>query len=271
MNHLGFLPDTLENMRNLISHSHGLILVSGPTGSGKTTTLYSALTNLNKPETKIITIEDPIEYDVHGIQQIQVKPDIGLTFAAGLRSVLRHDPDIILVGEIRDSETAKIAIQSALTGHFVFSTLHTNDSAGSIVRLIDMGVENFLIASSIIGVLSQRLVRVICPECKYEYVPETKVIDKIRQKSEAGKIINNFYKGKGCSFCKNTGYRGRTGIFELMLVNDNIRKAVMRNSSSDEIKKIAVNNGMQTLFDYGLEKVSLGVTTISEVLRVCTI
>jgi type II secretory ATPase GspE/PulE/Tfp pilus assembly ATPase PilB-like protein len=258
-------------MQDLIKHSHGLILVSGPTGSGKTTTLYSALSELNTPEKKIITIEDPIEYDLYGIQQIQIKPKINFSFAKGLRSVLRHDPDIILIGEIRDSETAKIAIQSALTGHFVFSTLHTNDSAGSIVRLIDMGIEDFLIASSIIGVLSQRLVRKICPECKIKYEPEQLFVENIKQKSETNKYIKNFYKGKGCKFCNYTGFRGRTGLFELMLITPEIRNSIMKNSSSDEIKKIAVSQKMMTLFDYGLEKVNLGITPISEVLRVCTI
>ncbi len=227
------------------------------------------MTHLNASEKKIITIEDPIEYEIPNIQQIQVKPKIGLTFAAGLRSILRHDPDIILVGEIRDSETAKIAIQSALTGHFVFSTVHTNDSAGAVIRLIDMGIENYLIASSVIGVAAQRLVRLICPKCKTEFSPDNKTLLTINRLSVSKKNINKFYRGAGCSFCKNTGYRGRSGIFELMPVNDEIRKLICKTSSASEIRDAAVKNGMTTLFDYGLQKVECGETSISEVLRVC--
>ncbi len=266
---LGLFEDTLADMYSLISHSHGLILVSGPTGSGKTTTLYSGLTHINNSEKKIITIEDPIEYEIPDIQQIQVKPKIGLTFAAGLRSILRHDPDIILVGEIRDSETAKIAIQSALTGHFVFSTVHTNDSAGAVIRLIDMGIENFLIASSLIGVAAQRLVRVICSNCKTRFTPDNKTLETIRSKSAANLNIKDFYYGTGCVYCKKTGYRGRTGIFELMPVNDEIRRLICKTTSAAEIRDAAIKFGMTTLFDYGLKKVENGITTISEVLRVC--
>ncbi len=271
MDKLGFNNETLEGMYKIISRSHGLILVSGPTGSGKTTTLYSALTYMNSSEKKIITIEDPIEYEIAGIQQLQVKPHIGFTFASGLRSILRHDPDIILVGEIRDSETAKIAIQSALTGHFVFSTVHTNDSPGSVIRLMDMGIENFLISSSVSSALSQRLVRLICLRCKEKYSPSTKSLEFIYEKSLIKKNISSFYRGAGCEYCKNTGYRGRSAIFEHMIINDEIRRLISKSASSDYIREAAVKNGMIPLFDYGLIRVENGDTTISEVLRVCAL
>jgi type II secretory ATPase GspE/PulE/Tfp pilus assembly ATPase PilB-like protein len=241
-----------------------MLLVTGPTGSGKTTTLYASLNKINSEDKKIITVEDPIEYQIDGINQIQIKPQIGLTFATGLRHIVRQDPDIIMVGEIRDIETAEISIHSALTGHLVFSTLHTNDAPGAITRLLDMGIEGFLVSSSLIGILAQRLVRVICPACKELYKPQQDVIDKMEF------LPDNFatYYGAGCEECRNTGYRGRTGIFELMAIDGEIRRLVIERASSDIIRKKAVSKGMQVLRECGWEKVKQGVTTIEEVLRV---
>ncbi len=258
---IGFSEKDKQKFLNLISVSHGIILVTGPTGSGKTTTLYSALKILNRPEVKIITIEDPVEYVIPGIVQIQVNPQAGLTFASGLRSIVRQDPDIIMVGEIRDKETADIAIHAALTGHLVLSTLHTNDAASAATRLIDMGVENFLVASSLIGIVAQRLVRTICPKCK----------DKIEIPTEVSKkfgLNGIVYKGKGCSFCKGSGYFGRTAIYEILIVDEEIRKAILSSADSETIKKIAKNQGMKTLIENGIEKVKEGITTLEEVMRV---
>ena len=260
---MGMSEERLKIYESLIRKSNGIILVTGPTGSGKTTTLYASLSRLNSTEKNIITIEDPIEYELKGVGQIQVNPKTELTFARGLRSILRHDPDIIMVGEIRDVETAEIAIQASLTGHLVFSTLHTNDAAGAITRLIDMGVEPFLIASSLIAVLAQRLVRKVCPECKEEYRSDSPLEQQLG--IEPGSVL---YRGRGCTSCMHSGYRGRTGIFELLVVSNEIRRLITSRADSVRIKEAAIGEGMQTLLQDGIEKAKKGVTTISEVLRV---
>jgi general secretion pathway protein E len=264
---LGMSEERLKIFNELITSAHGIILVTGPTGSGKTTTLYAALSSLNNPDINIITIEDPIEYQIEGIGQIQVNPKIDITFANGLRSIVRQDPDVILVGEIRDLETAEIAIQAALTGHLVFSTLHTNDSASAVTRLIDMGIEPFLVTSSVIGILAQRLVRNVCNVCKEEYIPDEESLENIGITPEmsSGKKI---YKGKGCQDCLNTGYKGRTGIFELMILDDAIKSLILKTSDSNAIKKKAVNQGMVTLRQDGALKVLSGITTVEEILRI---
>jgi general secretion pathway protein E len=264
---LGMSEQRLKIFNELITSAHGIILVTGPTGSGKTTTLYAALSSINNPDINIITIEDPVEYQIEGIGQIQVNPKINITFANGLRSIVRQDPDVILVGEIRDLETAEIAIQAALTGHLVFSTLHTNDSASAVTRLIDMGIEPFLVTSSVIGILAQRLVRNVCNACKEEYIPDEESLEKIGITPEmpSGKKI---YKGKGCHDCLNTGYKGRTGIFELMILDDAIKSLILKTSDSNAIKKEAVNQGMVTLRQDGALKVLNGITTVEEILRV---
>jgi general secretion pathway protein E len=264
LDHLGFPEETLEKYKNLITTPYGMILVTGPTGSGKTTTLYASLNDINSDEKKIITVEDPIEYQIDGINQIQIKPQIGLTFANGLRHIVRQDPDVIMVGEIRDIETAEIAIHSALTGHLVFSTLHTNDAPGAVTRLLDMGIEGFLVSSSLIGVLAQRLVRVICPVCKETHTPQQELVDKMEFLPENVTA----YRGTGCDNCRGTGYRGRTGIFEMMTVDGEIRRMVLDKVSADVIRQKAVAKGMQVLRDNGWQKVREGVTTIEEVLRV---
>jgi general secretion pathway protein E len=264
---LGFPADTLETFREMLGTPYGLILVSGPTGSGKTTTLYSALQRINLPERKIITIEDPVEYQLSGINQIQVKPQIGLTFANGLRSIVRQDPDIILVGEIRDAETAEISIQSALTGHLVFSTLHTNDAAGSITRLLEMGVEDYLLASSLVGVMAQRLVRVLCPHCREKAEIGAEFYHEMGVDEEGSRKIE-CYKPVGCEDCRGTGFRGRTGIYELLRVTEGVRELILNRESSSRIKKAAIGEGMRTLREDGWSKVKQGLTTISEVLRV---
>jgi general secretion pathway protein E len=262
---LGFSPLMLEQFGDLIHRPHGIILVTGPTGSGKTTTLYAALTRINQPDKKIITIEDPVEYQIDGINQIHVNPQIGLTFAAGLRSIVRQDPDVIMVGEMRDLETAEIGIRAALTGHLVFSTLHTNDAPSAIARLVDMGAEDYLIASSVLGVLAQRLVRVICPHCKVEAEVERRYLEELGfLKDWDGRV----YEGRGCKECSQTGYRGRLGIYELMLMNDDIRRLTITNADSSQLRKAAVQNGMVTLRRDGFEKVRLGLTTVAEVIRV---
>jgi general secretion pathway protein E len=264
---LGMSEKGLKVFNQLIKSAHGIILVTGPTGSGKTTTLYAALSIINNPDINIITIEDPIEYQIEGIGQIQVNPKIDLTFANGLRSIVRQDPDVILVGEIRDLQTAEIAIQAALTGHLVFSTLHTNDSASAITRLIDMGIEPFLVTSSVIGILAQRLVRNICNECKNVYTPDEESLQNIGITPEMyeGKKI---YRGKGCQGCLNTGYRGRTGIFELMILNDSIKNLILKTSDSSSIKHKAVEHEMISLRQDGALKVLNGITTTEEVLRI---
>ncbi len=264
---VGMPPDLLGQVNGMIQKSHGIFLVTGPTGSGKTTTLYAALTRLNSREKNIITVEDPIEYQLAGVGQIQVNPKINLTFAAGLRSILRQDPDIIMVGEIRDGETAEIAVQSALTGHMVFSTLHTNDAAGALTRLVEMGIEPFLAASSIVGILAQRLVRQICPHCREEVHPTAEMLAE----TGLGKSLPEgalFYRGRGCEKCMDIGYRGRTGIYELLPMDEQVRDLLLQNRDSASIRGAAVKKGMKTLRDYGLELALRGVTTIEEVLRV---
>ncbi|MDI6758202.1 MAG: GspE/PulE family protein [Candidatus Omnitrophota bacterium] len=260
---LGFSKTDLKNFEKLIRRPNGIILVTGPTGSGKTTTLYAALSCINSMEKNIITIEDPVEYEIPLIRQTQVNPLAGITFATGLRSILRQDPDIVMVGEIRDKETAEIAISASLTGHLVFSTLHTNDAASSLTRLLDMGIEPFLIATSVIGVLSQRLVRLICPKCKERYAPSVDMLADLKMSREI-----EFYRGRGCTNCKNTGYLGRSGIFEFLVINEEIKSMIIAKASGYEIQKKAVELGMRTLYEDALEKIRTGAATIDEVLRV---
>jgi general secretion pathway protein E len=266
LDQIGFAGDTLTRFNDLIERPHGIILVTGPTGSGKTTTLYAALSKINSPDKNIITIEDPIEYQLKGIGQIQVNPKIQLTFAAGLRSVLRQDPDVILVGEIRDGETAEIAIQAALTGHLVFSTLHTNDAAGAVTRLIDMKIEPFLISSSVMAILAQRLVRVLCKECREPYPITPAEISELEIKRGVDNAI--VYRAKGCEACFNTGYLGRTAIYELLNVDDEVRQMIMKNSDASMIKALAIEKGMTTLRQDGADKILKGITTVEEVVRV---
>ncbi len=266
---LGFSHDILPNFLSLIKKPNGIILVTGPTGSGKSTTLYTTLNLLNSTEKKIMTIEDPVEYRLKGISQVQAKPKIGLTFAAGLRSFLRQDPDIMLVGEIRDKETAEIAVQAALTGHIVLSTLHTNDAPSSVIRLIDMGIESFLISSSVIGVIAQRLVRKICPKCKKE-IKITPDMKKILDEFEINSNEITLYKGEGCPYCKDTGYKGRIAIFELMLISENIRDLISKNVTTGKLREAAISEGMCQLRSDGIKKVCEGITTIDEVLRVAS-
>ena len=267
LNKLGFLPETLELFQSVISRTYGIILVTGPTGSGKSTTLYSVLSQLNSGEKNILTIEDPVEYELPGVTQTQVNPRAGVTFASGLRTMMRQDPDIIMVGEIRDQETAMIAIEAALTGHLVLATLHTNDAPGSITRLLDMSIENFLIASAVAGVLAQRLLRLICPKCKESYAPPRDAVKRLGMNIEEGTEVT-FFRGRGCDFCKGTGYKGRIGIYELMPITDKIRDLVLANSSSYAIKEAAVEAGMKTLRDDAMQKILLGLTTVEESLRV---
>ncbi|HEX8948241.1 MAG TPA: type II secretion system ATPase GspE [Dissulfurispiraceae bacterium] len=262
---LGFPPAMLSAFEQLILKPNGMIFVTGPTGSGKTTTLYGALDKINSPDKKIITVEDPIEYQLKGVNQIQVKPKIGLNFASTLRHIVRQDPDVIMIGEIRDLETAEIAIQSALTGHLVFSTLHTNDAPSAITRLIDMGVENFLLSSTMRGILAQRLVRVICPECKEE--------DTSAEGREGLRQIglgNGYplYRGAGCEKCAGTGYHGRVGIYELFPLDEDIRRLILKNADAGELREVARRNGMRTLLEDGVRKIKAGLTTLNELLRV---
>ncbi|WP_084288241.1 type II secretion system ATPase GspE [Desulfovermiculus halophilus] len=263
---IGMSREHLDIFEKLIRISHGIILVTGPTGSGKTTTLYSALTQINTPDKNILTIEDPIEYQLDGIGQMQVNSRIGLTFANGLRSMVRQDPDVILVGEIRDLETAEIAIQAALTGHLVFSTLHTNDSSGAITRLIDMGIEPFLVSSSVHAILAQRLVRRLCPNCKQSYAPAELELKELGPGAKG--LEGRFFKPVGCEACLQTGYKGRTGIFEFLRVSEAIQSLVLHTSESNQIRQLAVKEGMRTLRQDGVRKVLAGETSIDEVLRV---
>lgn len=267
LNKLGFLPHTHEMFESIISRSYGIILVTGPTGSGKSTTLYSVLSKLNSGEKNILTIEDPVEYELAGITQTQVNVRAGMTFASGLRTMLRQDPNIIMVGEIRDKETATIAIEAALTGHLVLSTLHTNDAPGAVTRLQEMDVESFLIASSVVGVLAQRLLRMICPKCKETYTPPRDAIRRLGMNVDEGSEVT-FSRGKGCEHCKGSGYKGRIGIYELMPITDKIRDLILARSSSYSIKEAAVEAGMKTLRDDAMEKILLGLTTLEESLRV---
>jgi len=289
---LGFSASTYALMEDLIKRPHGIILVTGPTGCGKTTTLYSALSKINSPEINILTVEEPVEYDLKGINQMQVNPKIDLTFAAGLRAFLRQDPDVIMVGEIRDRETAEIAIHASLTGHLVMSTIHTNDAAGALTRLVEMGIEPFLVASSMLAILAQRLVRVLCRECRRPYIPSESELSQIGLDMEKIKrfwdkkanarytmgVVDPYpewwgkdivlYKPQGCEKCSFLGYRGRSGIYELLLITDEVRSLVLRKADANTIKRAAIQEGMQTLRDDGAKKVLLGITTIEEVMRV---
>lgn len=265
---LGFYPDDLAIVERLIRQEHGIILVTGPTGSGKTTSLYSMLSRINSPDKNILTIEDPIEYQLKGIGQIPVNVKVGLTFASGLRSIVRQDPDVILVGEIRDLETAEIAIQAALTGHLVFSTLHTNDASSAVTRLIDMGIEPFLVTSSVNAIVAQRLTRKICPHCRQQYFPESESLLEVGLSQEMLGRDGFLWRGAGCKECINTGYKGRTGIYEILLMSDSIKTTILKTSDSTIIKKQAIAEGLHTLREDGARKVEDGVTTIEEVLRV---
>jgi len=264
---VGFAEDMLAEFNDLIQHPHGIILVTGPTGSGKTTTLYCALGKINAPDKKIITVEDPVEYQLKGVNQIQVKPAIGLTFANALRSIVRQDPDVILIGEIRDAETADIAIHSALTGHLVLSSLHTNDAPSAITRLLNMGMEDYLLSSTIIGVLAQRLVRVACPHCQVPYTPEPAILKEMKLEGVNLKDLK-ISEVKGCEQCSKAGYLGRAGIFEFLKITDEIQNLIVEKKDSNIIKEAARKNGMRTLREDGWLKVMQGVTTVAEVLRV---
>ena len=267
LDEIGMASVLQRQFETMIGKSHGIFLVTGPTGSGKTTTLYAALTRLNSREKNIITVEDPIEYQLAGVGQIQVNPRIDLTFANGLRSILRQDPDVIMVGEIRDRETAEIAVQSALTGHMVFSTLHTNDAAGALTRLVEMGVEPFLAASSIVGILAQRLVRRICPHCREPVEPPPELLAEIAADAPLPEGAR-FFHGRGCDKCMEIGYRGRIGIYELMPITERVRDLLLQNKDAATIKLAAISQGMQPLRTAGLEKALAGATSLEEVLRV---
>ncbi len=267
---LGFAGRHLEQFIEVLSLPHGIILITGPTGSGKSTTMYAALKQLNTPQRKIITVEDPVEYQMEGVNQIQAKPQIGLTFASALRSIVRQDPDVIMIGEMRDLETARIAVQSALTGHLVLSTLHTNDAAGGVTRLLDMGLEEYLLTSTVNGILAQRLVRKLCPVCKEAKIAEPELVKELRLDRFSSQLEIKLYKPVGCVACSGTGYRGRLAIIEFLPMTDSIRKLIMAHEEAGAIQKLAVAEGMQTLYENGLVKVVEGVTTLEEVMRVTT-
>ena len=267
---LGFAGRHLEQFIEVLSLPHGIILITGPTGSGKSTTMYAALKQLNTPQRKIITVEDPVEYQMEGINQIQAKPQIGLTFASALRSIVRQDPDVIMIGEMRDLETARIAVQSALTGHLVLSTLHTNDAAGGVTRLLDMGLEEYLLTSTVNGILAQRLVRKLCPVCKEAKLAEPELVKELRLDRFTNQSHIKLYKSVGCVACSGTGYRGRLAIIEFLPMTDPIRKLIMAHEEAGTIQKLAIAEGMQTLYENGLVKVVEGITTLEEVMRVTT-
>ncbi len=267
---LGMSNERMAIFKNLITKPYGIFLITGPTGSGKTTTLYAALHQINSPTRNIVTIEDPVEYQLPLIRQIPVNPKVNLTFATGLRSILRQDPDVIMVGEIRDKETAEIAIQAALTGHMVFSTLHTNNAASAVSRLLDMGIEPFLVSSTVVGIMAQRLIRTICKDCRESYPASDIELNFLKtgtqnERADSGIKLS---RGKGCLTCKKTGYRGRNGLFEILVPNDDIRRLVMKRSSSEEIEKSAIQNGMLTLKQDGFDKIKSGITTLEEIFRV---
>lgn len=264
---IGLQEDEQAVIQDLIQRPHGIVFLTGPTGSGKTTTLYSCLSKINTEDKKVITIEDPIEYQLKGITQVQINPSVGLSFAQGLRSMLRHDPDIMMVGEVRDKETAEIAVQVALTGHLIFSTLHTNDAASGVARLIDMGVEPYLITSTVECFIAQRLVRVICPHCRVEVDFTPEVAQEFHEVPES-KELQKVFESRGCEKCRMTGYTGRVGIFEFLMMNDAIRQLIMERATAGEIKHLAVKNGMRTLMRSGWEKILAGMTTPQEILRV---
>ncbi|MGA2070835.1 MAG: type II secretion system ATPase GspE [Sedimentisphaerales bacterium] len=266
LDQLGLWEDDLKRFDTLLNRTHGIIFVTGPTGSGKSTTLYACLNRINSAEKNVMTVEDPIEYQLEGISQMQVATKKGVTFVNALRHILRQDPDVVMVGEVRDAETARMAIQSSLTGHLVFSTLHTNDSAGAISRLLDLGVEPYLVSSSLIAIMAQRLLRKVCPECKKEYKPSTRELRELGLGDLPSQA--QFYIGAGCDKCFQTGYRGRTGIYELMLISEEIQNLIYQRTTAGAIKKVSLDAGLQTLRMDGARKVLAGITTISEVLRV---
>jgi len=266
LNKLGISASMMEDFENLINHTYGIIAVTGPTGSGKSTTLYSVLNKINSPEKNIMTIEDPVEYQLPGLTQGQVNPRAGVTFATALRTMLRQDPDVMLVGEMRDAETALIAVEAALTGHLVLSTLHTNDAPSAVTRMLEMGIEPFLIASSVIGVLAQRLVRVICSHCKEAYTPPVDAFRRLNLAMDLDSVT--FYRGRGCDRCMHTGYRGRIGVFELMAVNDSIRELILKKTAAHTIRQEGLDSGMMTLRQDAMQKILEGVTTMEEALRV---
>ncbi|HEX3633170.1 MAG TPA: type II secretion system ATPase GspE [Casimicrobiaceae bacterium] len=265
---LGFEEDTLKKFLSVLMEPHGILLVTGPTGSGKTTTLYTALDRLNQPDVKILTVEDPVEYQMAGINQIQVKPQIDLTFANALRSIVRQDPDVIMIGEIRDLETAQIAVQSSLTGHLVLSTVHTNDAASTVNRLLDMGVEDYLLTSTVIGILAQRLVRTLCPACKSSYTALPEVVGELGLHKFAPPGDITLYHAKGCKECAQTGFIGRISIMEMLPMSDPLRTHIMRHANSAELRTEAIKEGMVTMYEDGMRKALNGVTTFEEVLRV---
>jgi general secretion pathway protein E len=265
---LGFEDDTLKAFLDVLLEPHGILLVTGPTGSGKTTTLYTALEKLNQPDVKILTVEDPVEYQMVGINQIQVKPQINLTFANALRSIVRQDPDVIMIGEVRDLETAEIAVQSALTGHLVLSTIHTNDAASTVNRLLDMGVEDYLLTSTVIGILAQRLVRTLCENCKEPYTALPEVVEEFGLARFAKTKDITLYHPKGCAQCAQTGYSGRISILEMLPMTDPLRSLVMKHAISTELRNEAIREGMVTMYEDGLRKAVRGITTFEEVLRV---
>lgn len=265
---LGMRPEQMDIFKKMIQKPHGILLVTGPTGSGKSTTLYTGLSQINSRDRKTITVEDPIEYEIPGITQIQANAAIGLTFARILRNILRHDPDVVMIGEVRDTETAEIAIQTALTGHLVFSTLHTNDAASGITRLIDMGIEPFLISSSVVAFVAQRLVRLICAECKTEVAPDELEYWKKRLEGKIKTPLQNLLVGKGCDACDFTGYRNRTALYEILVIDEETRRLILNKTSAEEIKKAGIRRGMLTLWDDGGEKIAAGLTTPEEVIRV---
>jgi general secretion pathway protein E len=265
---LGFHDDTLKAFMDVLLQPHGILLVTGPTGSGKTTTLYTALDRLNQPDVKILTVEDPVEYQMPGINQIQVKPQIDLTFANALRSIVRQDPDVIMIGEIRDLETAQIAVQSALTGHLVLSTVHTNDAPSTVNRLLDMGVEDYLLTSTVIGILAQRLVRTLCPQCKEPYAALPELVEQMHLRKFVSEGPITLWHARGCQACAQTGYTGRISILEMLPTTDALRSLVMRHATATELRAQALAEGMTTMYEDGLRKAVNGVTTFEEVLRV---
>ncbi|HEY2816022.1 MAG TPA: type II secretion system ATPase GspE [Casimicrobiaceae bacterium] len=267
-NRLGFETDTLKRFLEALMQPHGILLVTGPTGSGKTTTLYTALDRLNQPDVKILTVEDPVEYQMAGINQIQVKPQIDLTFANALRSIVRQDPDVIMIGEIRDLETAQIAVQSALTGHLVLSTVHTNDAPSTMNRLLDMGVEDYLLTSTIVGILAQRLVRTLCPHCKEAYTALPELVEEINLRRFSDEPAITLWHARGCNQCANTGYIGRISILEMLPMTDTLRSLVMKHATATDLRVEAIRGGMLTMYEDGLRKALNGVTTFEEVLRV---
>ncbi|HCK80865.1 MAG TPA: type II secretion system protein GspE, partial [Candidatus Competibacteraceae bacterium] len=267
---LGFSPRTLARFLEILHLPHGIILVTGPTGSGKTTTLYTALQTINTSERKILTVEDPVEYQLEGVNQIQVKPQINLTFANALRAIVRQDPDVIMIGEMRDLETAGIAVQSALTGHLVLSTLHTNDAAGSVTRLLDMGVEDYLLTSTINGILAQRLVRLLCTRCRQPYPALPELVEEMRLHRFSDTRDITLYKPVGCEHCGGSGYRGRAAIMEFLVMSDPLRRLVLKHADAGDLQDTAQQEGMDTMYEDGLRKAVAGLTTVEEVLRVTT-